>query len=551
MTSGFNLLDDPWVAVRKSDGTVDELSLRDTFRRAGDYEGLAGEIPTQAAAILRLLEAILMRATATRRSEDDALRQWGIWWQAQELPLPEIDAYLDRYMDRFALLGSETPFMQVADLHTEKGRTSGLVKLIAEVPPGSKFFTTRDGEGIKSLSLAEAARWLIHAHAFDISGIKSGAVGDDRVKDGKGYPIGTGLTGNMGLVIAEGTSLLQTLLLNLVLRTNPRADSPVWEREPQNAGADWDHPSPTGPADLFTWQSRRVRLIEHDRRVDDVLLCNGDKVEWASLLGNDPMTGWRFSKPQTAKAGHDIYMPRAHQTGRAIWRGLEPLLTRSPGDKEWIRPEVLVWLAQARQTGLLASNQMIRIRTVGMEYGPQSAVVTSVIDDALPASIAVLGEDALATLAVAAAQTAQDVAICLANLASDLARAGGTAPDADRAYAWETAFAAIDPVYRAWFARLTSSTDHDDATRAWQEALTRTIRREGLQLCRDAGTTAESGRMVPIPNSEREDLLDTAEAWRRFTRRLAKATPAASNTTPRDQPTTPGSDPADDPKEGS
>lgn len=550
MTSEFNLTTEPWVTVRKSDGTVDELSLHDVFHYADDYRGLAGEIPTQEAAILRLMEAILMRATANRRSEDDAVRQWGKWWQEQALPLGEIDAYLDRYENRFALLDSKTPFMQVADLHTAKGGTSGLVKLIAEVPSGSKFFTTRDGTGIQSLSLAEAARWLVHVHAFDISGIKSGAVGDDRVTGGRGYPIGTGITGNMGLVIAEGASLLQTLLLNLVLRTDPRNDVPVWEREPQDAGEDWEHPVPTGPADLFTWQSRRVRLFEQDGRVNDALLCNGDKVEWGSLLGNDPLTGWRYSKPQSAKAGHDIYMPRTHQTGRTIWRGLEPLLTRAP-DKEWIRPEVLDWLARARQAGFLSPNQMIRIRTISMEYGSNSSIVASVVDDALPTSIAVIGEGILATLAVEAAQTAQDVAICLANLASDLARAAGTDPEADRAHAWETAFAAIDPMFRDWFAHLTNTTNHGDTRRMWHQIARHVITHEGLQLCRDAGAAAVSGRMVTVPNTDREDLMDTAEAWRRFTQRLAKATPAVDENANRNTSTASDGAPSADGKEQS
>lgn len=521
----LNLITDPWVAVRKSDGTVSELSLHEVFHHADDYQGLAGEIPTQEAAVLRLLEAILLRATARRRSQDSALTEWGQWWQDQALPLDAVDTYLDRYSARFNLLDASAPFMQVPDLHTSKNGTSGLAKLIAEVPPGSKFFTTRDGEGITSLSLAEASRWLVHAHAFDISGIKSGAIGDDRVKGGKGYPIGTGVTGNMGLIIAEGASLLQTLLLNLVLQTDPREDLPVWERAQQDAGEDWEHPAPTGAADLFTWQSRRIRLFEHDGQINDVLLCNGDKVEWGALLGKDPLTGWRFSKPQSKKAGHKIYMPRSHDTERAIWRGLEPLLTRS-SDKEWIRPEVLDWLAKARQAGFLASDQMVRIRTIGMEYGPQSSVVTSVVDDSLSSSVAVLGEGALAELAVTAGRTAQDIVLCLANLASDLARAAGTDPEADRAHAWETGFAAIDPAFRNWFSHLTSATEPPEAERAWQTRVKLIIEQEGFQLCQDAGALAKSGRMVPVPNTDREDLMDTARAWQRFIWRMTKATPA-------------------------
>lgn len=297
MTSAFNLIDEPWIAVRRPDNVVIEVSIRDAFHQASSLRGLAGEIPTQEAAVLRLLLAIAIRATAEYRSDDEKIDDWAQWWESG-LPLHEIDEYLDRWHDRFNLFDDKAPFMQVAGLHTATGKHSGLVKIISEVPANDRLFTTRDGAGIASLGFAEAARWLIHAHAFDVSGNKSGAVGDPRVKKGKGYPIGTGISGAMGIVIVEGASLAETLLLNLFLENDPQDDLPVWERPPQVAAPDREHPVPTGCADLFTWQSRRARLITDGNRVVDVLLCNGDKVEWKYLLHNDSMTAWRFSAPR-------------------------------------------------------------------------------------------------------------------------------------------------------------------------------------------------------------------------------------------------------------
>ena len=270
-----------------------------------------------------------MRATARERSDDEKIDDWSRWWD-EGLPLDEINSYLDAWHDRFNLFDDRAPFMQVADLRTAKGKYSGLVKIISEVSPNDKFFTTRDGRGIASLSYAEAARWLVHTHAFDVSGIKSGAVGDPRVKGGRGYPIGTGISGPMGIVIVEGKSLAETILLNLFLQDDPQQDVPVWERPPQTATPDREHPVPTGCADLFTWQSRRVRLIADGNRVVDVLLCNGDKVEWKYLLHNDSTTAWRYSAPQTKAAGETVYMPRSHDSTKAMWRGLEPLLVREP-----------------------------------------------------------------------------------------------------------------------------------------------------------------------------------------------------------------------------
>lgn len=530
MTASFNLISAPWVAVRTSSGAVEELSLKDIFHRAAEIDGLAGEIPTQEAAILRLLLAIMLRATAKKRTQDDALRQWASWWQAKELPLAEIDAYLARYRDRFDLLHPSAPFMQVANLRTEKGGTSGIVKLIAEVPAGSKFFTTRDGAGIATLSLAEAARWLVHAHAFDVSGIKSGAVGDDRVKGGKGYPIGIGITGWFGLIIAEGASLLQTLLLNLVLATDPTNDSAVWERDPHDAADDWLHANPTGTADLYTWQSRRVRLFNCDGVVNDVLLCNGDKLGPQNLQVIEPLSAWRFSDPQTKKAGHPVYMPRSHVVERAVWRGLEPLLAKTEPGAASLRPPLLNWLANLRRAGFLARDHAIRLRAVGMEYGSQSAVVAATVDDALPMSVAILGEESLAQLAIDAAQIAQDAVVVLANLASDLSRAAATDETADRAYAYEAGFAALDPLYRRWFATLRSDIDASEATAAWQRAARRSLTDLGAQLCQDAGTAAVTGRLktITVGSTERDEVFDTARAWGRFLANLRKATPAAT-----------------------
>ena len=69
------------------------------------------------------------------------------------------------------------------------------------VPPFDRAVAV---EGLERISWAEAARWLVHVHAFDPSGIRSGAVGDPSVKGGKGYPIGPGWTGQVGVVIVEG-----------------------------------------------------------------------------------------------------------------------------------------------------------------------------------------------------------------------------------------------------------------------------------------------------------------------------------------------------------
>lgn len=81
----FNLLTEPWVRVRRPDNTVQEVSLTDALLHAQDYVDLAGEIPTQDAAMLRLLLAVLFtvfsRVNAKGKPQplaqsDDALERW-------------------------------------------------------------------------------------------------------------------------------------------------------------------------------------------------------------------------------------------------------------------------------------------------------------------------------------------------------------------------------------------------------------------------------------------------------------------------------------------
>ncbi|MSS46397.1 type I-E CRISPR-associated protein Cse1/CasA [Cutibacterium sp. WCA-380-WT-3A] len=546
MTSAFNLMDEPWILAREPDNRVVEVSIRDAFHRATELRALAGEIPTQEAAILRLLLAIVMRATARERSDDEKVDDWGQWW-SEGLPLDEIDSYLDQWHDRFDLFDDRAPFMQVADLHTAKGGFSGLTKIISEVPANDKFFTTRDGAGIASLSFAEAARWLVHAHAFDVSGIKSGAVGDPRVKSGKGFPIGTGVSGPMGIVVVEGANLSETILLNLFLEDDPEGDVPVWERPAQGPAPDAQHPVPTGCADLFTWQSRRARLITDGERVTDVLLCNGDKVEWKDLLHKDSSTAWRFSAPQTKTAGQVVYMPRSHDATKAMWRGLEPLLAREPSpedhhkrkpgepDRQWLRPEIFEQLAMLTADGVLPSAHMARVRTIGMEYGPKASSVSSVIDDALPTSMAVLADEQLARLAVDCARTAEGLVFALQNLATDLATATGSEAEGVRPHAAEAGFASLDPDYRDWFSHLSSTTDIDGARVAWRRRARQVVRDVGRQLCRDAGPMALTGRMITVPNTEREDLMDVARAWQRFASRLRTSAPLPDDPQPRSE----------------
>ncbi len=537
----FDLTRQAWVPVRRGDGSQDELSLRQVFAQAHTLTGLTGELPTTGVAMLRLLLAILQRALQAHRPvADTPMAVWDELWRDERLPLPELDAYLEEWTERFDLLSPCVPFLQVADLRTGKGEVSELSKLIADVPNGSPFFTGRNGSALASLSLAEAARWLVHCQAFDPSGIKSGAVGDPTVKGGKGYPIGTAWVGVIGAVVLEGRTLRETLLLNLPLVASngdplPAADRPVWERPALTAAReDGGGRVPTGQADLLTWPSRRVRLVHDGTAVTAVLICNGDESSQQDAF-QEPMTAWRRSPTQEKKLGRPtVYMPAGHNLERSLWRGLASLLPLDVGagaasGSDRLAPSTVVWLRQLMNDDLGPDPDLVlRTHAVGVAYGSQSSVVADLIDDALVLHAVLIGErgSRLRATALEAVAAAEQAARAVGQLAGNLTLAAGGTPETARDSARGSYYFQLDASFRSWLASLTRHTDPVSAAISWQRTAYDVALVQEQQLVRDAGPTAWTGRSYTDRTGRRHVDAALASLW--FRSSLHKALPLAA-----------------------
>lgn len=528
----FDLRSQAWIQVRRLDGAPDQLSLRQVFSRAHELQGVTGDLPTQAFAVYRLLLAVLHRVLPVEHGMQ--VKRWQALWGNGSLPHQEIEAYLDRYADRFDLVHPATPFYQVAGLRTNSDAVAGLESLIADVPTGHQYFTTRAGRGLDRVDYAEAARWVVHVQAFDPSGIKSGAVGDDRVKGGKGYPIGTGWAGGLGGVLIEGRSLFETLLLNLVLldgdgySTSGPDDHPVWERQPQGPQVeDRQGAGPAGPADLFTWQCRRMRLVHDGSGVTGVLIANGDRLTPQNKHVVEPMSVWRRSQPQEKKLGVSlVYMPRTHQPDRSVWRGLAGLLPQqytpdSGSAPESLPPGVMTWIRQLRGEDALDPSLPLRTRVIGMAYGSNNSVVDEVVDDAVVLRTAVVAEQSLRAAAIRAVEESDQAVSALANLAANLAIAAGGDAEPARTNARELGYSSLDSAYHRWVLGLDSNVQVDGHRTAWQRELSSRIGRLGEGLARDAGAPAWVGR----EHQGRRVDSGIAEAW--FSAALRKALPMA------------------------
>lgn len=484
--SKFNLLDEPWVPVAFCNGKHQILPLRDCFSRSPEIRRLSFGQDAVSFAVLRIMVAIMQR---TLYIASAASRGWNAsaWQRAHENPketLGLVDQYLETWWDRFFVVDRERPFFQHPTLHTPKKEHSELNKILADVPNGEPFITMRIGAGLEEISYPEAAAQLIHLQAYDSAGIRSGAVGDTRVKGGKGYPIGTGWVGAQGGVYVEGETLFSTLMLNTlaigqpgeeteeaqatgIITTNPEVDLPAWEREEQPVGQRAEI-YPQGLADMLTWQSRRVRLIDGGDSVIGLVLCQGDRLgaEEVSAVTNaqvrEPMGAWRFSEPQTRKNKRVTYMPRKHDPSRAIWRGMTSLLPEFPGKlatykevqvEASLPPAVVRWVGWLLSNGYLPESTTYRLRSCGYVYGSNESVFEEAISDylAVPSRLLTGKDQESLYLVKTAMELIDELASAIAVLAGNLQRAIG-AEDTNLATrtARERFYSEIDGKFRAW-----------------------------------------------------------------------------------------------------
>lgn len=431
--SVYDLVDSPWLLMRLQGGkSPEEISLREALLHAHGFDSLVVDIATQTPALLRqVLLPIVLDALGRPRDRAEWARRFSNGRFTKE-EQNKLGAYLDEHRSRFDLFDVKAPFAQVAGLHTAKNETKGSALLVATAASGNNvpLFATRTEGDPLLLSPAQAARWLLHTHCWDTAAIKSGAADDPQVKAGKTVGNPTGPLGSLGVIVPVGRSLYETLLLNIPIGAQSVVDHPQWRREP--AGPAWETRAPTGLLDLWTWQSRRIRLIPEETadgtRVSRVVLCAGDRLQ--DLPEWEPHTAWTFQKTPKNPTG-TVRRARRHVPGRAAWRGLEALLTseRENGDGPFETSVLLNQLAALQAEGHLDYDYPLRVETIGITYGTQSAVVEDILFDSIPLPVAALRtEEDTYTALLDVAEQAEDLARAVNNLSADLRRATGADP---------------------------------------------------------------------------------------------------------------------------
>jgi CRISPR system Cascade subunit CasA len=429
----FNLIDEPWIPVLRN-GTRELASLRSTLLEAHEISGLAPDFPAQAPAVLRqvLLPVALASGIVATTSE-----QWAQWFAAAGFDAEQaalIEKYLTEHSDRFDLFDARRPFGQVANLAAASGETKSIGQLIAPIAMGNNvpLLTAYTEADTLALSPGEAALWMLHAQCWDTAGIKTGAVGDEQVQAGKTTGNRTGPLGGMGVVVPTGRTLHATIMLNLPVRADglDPQDSPQWDRDRTAA---WSSRPATGLLDLFTWQSRRIRLIPEQVGqsviVNRVVIAAGDRLPDSLDPNFEPHTLWK--RTAATKSEPSVIRPRRHAPGRAAWRGLDSLIAVSlPADGDAVfTSRLLRQLAELTAGACMPTDYPVDVEVYGFTYGTQSSTFEDNVFDVTPLPILALSADAdMRDAVLELVDHAKRLEYAVNILADDLRRAAGGDP---------------------------------------------------------------------------------------------------------------------------
>ena len=461
----YQLWTENWIPVVTTAGS-EECSLREVLGRAHQISHLQQDNPLIEVALFRLLMAIVLDMRATHDSE------WKKQWDLACFDPVEIDHYAHQVEDRFDLLDPVKPFYQVADLTTPSGEVKSTLLLYPEIASGNNVpvFSSVTEATPPKLFLAEAARRLIALQGMDVAGIKSGAVGDPTMAAGKTTGNPTGVLGRLGLTIPLGSNLFQSLMLNIPPYPLRQGDDPVWRRSP--VGAAWETRPARGLLDELTWQSRRVRLVPDPTDpsfITGVIVAAGDRLE-AIDPGIEPHTAWHAADPSRRQMSQ---RPIRHQPGKAAWRGMDSLLAGHEPDELAAKALSLQWIGD--REAVLGPDYPVNVRTVGIIYGNQNAVIDHVISDEIPLPVLSLSDSAegqeLRDNLIAMADKADEVRKSLNGLLNNLRKSCGGAP-----VPWDKGehpgdefISAIDQATRAFLTRVSAHPDQLlDADLCWQ-----------------------------------------------------------------------------------
>lgn len=516
METEFNLLDEKWILVRKSDCTTDELSLTDALLRSHEYTALSGELPTQDVSILRLLLAVLHTVFSRYTPEgeykpvssaNEAMRRWKTLWDGGKFPEKPIREYLESQHEKFWLFHPERPFYQTKA--AEKGTeymASKMNGVLSESSNKVRLFSSCAGKSKDTLTYSEAARWLLYVNSYDDTSAKASQ--ESKSKENKLPSLQAGWLGKLGLITVRGNSLFETLMFNfIVVEPSNREiwadEKPTWELEKPREKERCEIATPDNLAELYTIQSRRLILKHENNSVTGYSLLGGDFFDKVDAF-IEPMTVW--GKVKESEKTQIQFQPRRHNSSVKMWREFASVFASSDGMR---LPGVVSWIRQIRR---IDKKRYSCFNIASVQYGGSDYFVNDIFSDSLTFHTDLLTEVGKRWQESISEEVGkcEDIARKLGKLAADIEIAAGSSPkDAPKSatvsHVQEQYYYEIDVPFREWLLSIdpeweSGSHEEHECIRKWHEISRKIAESLGKELVNSAEASAVVGRFIEVKN---------------------------------------------------
>ena len=349
----FDLIREPWIPCLRPDGTAEEVGLREALCCAHELMALRDPMPTVEFGLYRLLVVLVLDIF---RPEDTQML--GDLMAEGCFEAGRVDAYFDRWQDRFGLFSPTHPFLQTAGMEGETAKP--LAGLLPPIPSGTNAaHFHHDRESAFGVSPAAAARLLASVASFMTAG-------------------GAGLAPSINgappwyALITEDT-LFETLGRNAY----------VMDRQKIALGIPaWRDDRPLNPAERcksadllegWTWRPRRIQLVPGEPGMcaltgakADLLVRTMKFAAGAScdFIWRDPHVPYKIDDK-----GPKVMRP---QEDKDVWRDTAPLALLNQRDYtqggaaiQFRRPAVIDQLVQMTQAEYIDKGPL-RLTLYGM-----------------------------------------------------------------------------------------------------------------------------------------------------------------------------------------
>lgn len=349
MTDTFDLITKPWINVTYLNNSSKTISLDKLFTDANEIKELNGDSKVQDLSILRLLLAIL---TTVYNKTSDPMQTWKTLYQIKKFD--DVITYLNKHKDQFDFLGNK-PFYQVNketfSKYAKISPTTGTL-LIKQLnrnvnESNSSLNTTSYISNLSKnkIKLPELIRWIITYQ--NVSAVT------DKVKIDKTQAIDSGVIASIRPLYLKGTTLAETLVLNLILKPNQSA-KPIWE---QDSNSYIKHRVndyyPDNIPEWYTTLSRMI-YIEYTDNQPLIHVAGFPKLDLVNQF-IEPMTTWNFVSHK-GKDPINGFLPesfnlKSNKYQRALWRSFG--LYVNENQKEDHLPGIIQWIHKLEEEEIL------------------------------------------------------------------------------------------------------------------------------------------------------------------------------------------------------